>query len=301
MFDEAISRIAKILVSNNIKHEPIHFLHKSNNLLFGDNVNVFIKVALGTPETNGNLETELLFYTNYSEKLNLMSPLIPTVELLNIGNEPYQFIVMPWRNFILIEDTKNLELNHIEELMIQLNHIHQLPILGGFIVNSAEKLHQRFDYRLALSNKFHPSQYHVDIAKELVNAFFVDEPFNRSKGVIVHGDSHTGNIVKDIENGKYLWVDFESSLVAPREWDIGTLKLNFLHIHQEQNIWEGSLKVLELNGSIDYELVESFLIIKAILATTFRMSLPDRQELFQKQVEALKPLLDGKPFPRLFF
>jgi hypothetical protein len=114
----------------------------------------------------------------------------------------------------------------------------------------------------------------------------VQEADHAGELVLSHGDMHPGNVMIT-EEGMWL-CDWESSVLAPQEWDLVALKHTLVRIEGNANAWSPMEPVAQRMRSDRLLLAEQ---VKAVMNTSYVMMFPYREHTFRRRVRLLVDLL----------
>lgn len=107
-----------------------------------------------------------------------------------------------------------------------------------------------------------------------------------------HGDVHAGNIL--LTDDTVVLADWETTVVAPAEWDVAGLYHNMVCIGGREDVWN---TVLPMLGRHDADLLVLTVWVKTISGAAYLLQFSDTAEILHQRLDALTSAVDTGTLP----
>jgi len=286
--------IAAALRETSIIHGDIGLMDNRNNLTYSDRKNIFIKVTRpGFP--NKQLETELSLALEYGSEI-MLEPLYDS--LIPVGSSSLSI----WKyEELKVYENHNLTPSNAYELALELTKVHHLARPTKTHMEEMKdfgRLKNTIEMRIAVALENGMEQKYINILRALSKKF-LERKISSDNLVLNHGDTHVGNSAYRKQLRHAAWFDFESARLAPREFDVATLRTNLLLVGKNPKAWEAALEVFS-ETPLNESYMELFTVSRLISMTSYLLLHTVHYSLAIERLTILEKLLSGSQMPLNF-
>jgi len=289
--------VSKALDARGLSHDHIFARGSYRNLAFSDDSTVFCKVL--RPTSSARLaKTELALAMEYGSEL-MLTPLAD--DLVPVGDSLMS--VWKWERMETFASERiSADDSRMAAKALARIHASHLPKTHLGRIIDFDKFVYNIERRIAFGKDNDASSTHMDTLAALSDRYIAPQTFNsEAQPVLIHGDTHIGNVVRVQGAEEMKWIDFEGAKVAPRELDIATLMIDLLHVGGNAAAWTSARDVL-YTDDVSSELVDQFSTIRMISLASSSLMVAGEGELFAARIDSLEPLLNNPSavirFPR---